>query len=134
MMDALKGANSSLSRQKTVFRASATMYLILLQRSVNITQISADFLKVIDEVMAQTITDTTKKDLVMVYLDLLQCLPDKTPGFTDENLGRVVLISPNLTLWLNSCGPDYATRTLRVIQKLTEWIISSHNVISEEKD
>jgi len=73
----------------------------------------------------------------MVYLDLLDSLPfPSTPNFEEQSLGRESLISPNLTMWLSSCGPNYVTRTLRVLNKLTSWILSSKavSILSESAE
>jgi hypothetical protein len=106
------------------------MINILIGKGVSLSslQLPKEFMSTINELMSRctssSLDSSSTKDLIMIYLDLLESLPPTT-FIEDSPLGRETLISPNFTIWLSSCGPNYLLRSLRVLNKLTGWIVTS---------
>lgn len=113
-------------RRKAVLRAYSCMIIVLLQRKISLVSNSslAAYMKILDELLCQNTFDQTRKDLVMVYLDLLDSLPKLTPSLCNINLGRAFLISSNLSMWLSNAGQNYVLRTVQCLSRITEWIVN----------
>ncbi|CAG7818540.1 unnamed protein product [Allacma fusca] len=117
---------------RTVLTAQATMYLILLEKSINISSVFQPFMDQIASLMlreSKLQIDPKKRELTMIYLEFLDATP-KSSCKSKTDLGQTNLISPNLPIWLSSTSPDYLNRTLRVLHNLLQWQIDCPTVLS----
>lgn len=117
---------STPARRKAVLRAYSCLILVLLKKKISLLNQSfvSFVMKTIDSILSQVAVESTKKELVMVYMDLLDNLPKHTPDLCSRtDLGRHVLISPNLSMWFSNAGSNYVLRTAQCLNQITDWII-----------
>lgn len=130
-MDSYRQLQEDLSNTpsaRTILTAQLSACLLLLDKEVNIEPL-ADV--VMDQVSALMLKDTKlnvdlrKRELIMVYLEFLDCLPKFSPH---HNLGQAALLSPNFPVWLLTADPDYLNRALRVFHNLLTWLFSENHI------
>ncbi|CAL8076212.1 unnamed protein product [Orchesella dallaii] len=129
---------NSIGRRKTIFRAYSTIIILLLRKKCVIrdAKLTTIVMKEFNDLLSQSSSssDGVQKELAMIYIEMLECLPKYSPKFGNISLGRDILISPNLLMWLSNCGSNYVLRTIRALSQITEWILTfeiSENMLNE---
>lgn len=129
MNEALNYAKDSL--RLTKIRGCCTLVLLLLQKSISVGPFCKDLMTTVDGIMGSMHRSSCEKDIVIVYLDLIENLATVSPHL---ELDQSKLISVNLTPWLASCGTNYMTRTLRTLHSLFHsWLLNSEAAPTREK-
>lgn len=107
---------------RTVLTAQVTMFLLLLDKGISVESLAPQLMKQVSNLMlreTKLVIDSNKRELIMVYLEFLDCLPKLG---SQLDLGQAELVSTNFPVWLKCATPDYLNRAFRVFHNLLTWL------------